>query len=101
VQSVHWSSHTSNKVLHGKLPLLSDASRRLQLAGHCFRHPELSTQRLVQWEPKHGQRRRGRPKASFVDTLRRDTGLHDTNELAALMAERTIGEEEWLIGYLQ
>jgi len=55
VQNVYCSSYTSNKVLYGKLPLLSDkiASRRLQLAGHCFRPPELSTQCLLLWEPKH------------------------------------------------
>ena len=56
--NVHWSSHTTNSELYGNLPKLSDkiASRRLQLAGHCFRHPELSTQKLVLWEPKHGHR---------------------------------------------
>ena len=43
--NVHWSSHTANAQLYGNLPRVSDkiASRRLQLAGHCHRHPELST----------------------------------------------------------
>merc|ERR1711942_633868 len=88
--NVHWSSHTTNSELYGNLPKLSDkiASRRLQLAGHCCRHPELSTQRLVLWEPKHGQRGRGRPRTNFVDTLKRDTGATSIGELATLMGDR-------------
>ena len=91
--NVHWSSHTTNAELYGKLPKLSDkiAARRLQLAGHCFRHPELSTQKLVLWEPKHGHRRRGHPKTDFVDTLMRDTGVSSAGELATLMKDR----DEW------
>ena len=50
--NIHWSSHTSNLELYGNLPSLSDkiASRRMQLAGHCHRHPELSAQQLVLWQ---------------------------------------------------
>ena len=90
--NVHWSSHTSNEQLYGKLPVLSDkiAARRLQLAGHCFRHPELSTQKVVLWEPTHGQRSRGRPRTTFVDTLKRDTGATSTSELASLMGDREV-----------
>ena len=32
------------------------ASRRLQLAGYCYRHPELSNKKLVLWEPTDGHR---------------------------------------------
>ena len=91
-QNIHWSSHTPNEILYGKLPKVSDkiASRRMQLAGHCFRHPELCAQPLILWEPKHGHRGRGRPKATFLDTLKHDTGAGDASELATLMAERKI-----------
>ena len=77
--NVHWTSHTPNVELYGNLPRVSDkiASRRLQLAGHCFRHTELSAQPLVLWEPKHGTRGRGKPKTTFVDTLKRDSGASD------------------------
>ena len=59
-------------------------------AGHCIRHPELSAQPLVLWEPSHGRRGRGRPKATYVDTLKRDTGARDAAELATLMRDRDI-----------
>lgn len=90
--NIHWTSHTSNEELYSDLPRVSNkiASRRLQLAGHCFRHPELSTQQLVLWDPKHGHRGRGRPKATYIDTLKRDTGANDAAELASLMADRKI-----------
>ena len=90
--NVHWSSHTTNGELYGKLPAVCDkiASRRLQLAGHCYRHPELSTQKLILWEPKQGQRGRGRLRTSYVDTLKRDTGAHDVCELATMMADRDV-----------
>ena len=55
--NIHWSSHITNKQLYGELPAVADkiAARRLQLAGHCHRHPELTTQKLVLWEPTHGR----------------------------------------------
>ena len=90
--NVHWSEHVTNEVLYGKLPALSDkiAARRLRLAGHCQRHPELSANKVVLWEPTHGRRNRGRPKTSFIDTLKRDTGAADSAELAALMEDRSV-----------
>ena len=90
--NVHWSSHTRNEELYGELPRVSDkiASRRLHLAGHCFGHPELSARPLVLWEPSHGHRGRGRPRATLIDTLKRGTGADDVAELASLMAERKI-----------
>ena len=92
IQNVHWSSHTTNEVLYGELPKIADkiAAKRLQLAGHCHRHPELSTQKILLWEPKHGQRGRGRPRTSYVDTLKKDTGAKSTSELASLMEDRDV-----------
>ena len=55
--NIHWLSHISNIELYGELPRVSNkiASRRLQLAGHDFRHPELSAQPqvLLVPEPRH------------------------------------------------
>ena len=90
--NVHWSARMTNVSLYGNLPRLSDkiAARRLRLAGHCQRHPELGAHRLILWEPTHGQRGRGRPRTSYVDQLKRDTGATTTGELAAMMNNRAI-----------
>ncbi|KXJ06531.1 hypothetical protein AC249_AIPGENE24955 [Exaiptasia diaphana] len=90
--NVHWSSRTTNDEVYGELPRLDVkiAERRLRLAGHCYRHPELSTQKLILWEPTHGTRSRGRPQSNYVDTLKRDTGAISSHELATLMEDRVV-----------
>ena len=84
-----------NQQLYGDLPAVSNkiASRRLQLAGHCYCHPELSTQKLVLWEPTHGHRGRGRPNTTYIDTLKRDTGAFEASEIAALMADKRLWKD--------
>ena len=93
--NIHWSSHIPNQQLYGDLPAVSNkiASRRLQLAGHCYRHPELSTQKLVLWEPTHGHRGRGRPNTTYIDTLKRDTGAFEASEIAVLMADKRLWKD--------
>ena len=63
----------------------------LGLAGHCFRHKELLAGELVLWEPTHGRRGRGRPSATFIDTLKRDLGTDDKLELEVCMTN----QEDW------
>ena len=48
--------HMENKQLYGHLPPVSSKvmSRRMRMAVHCIRHPELSTNPLILWEPTHG-----------------------------------------------
>ena len=93
--NIHWSSHIPNQQLYGDLPAVSNkiASRRLQLAGHCYRHPELSTQKLVLWEPTHGHRGRGRPNTTYIDTLKRDTRAFEASEIAVLMADKRLWKD--------
>jgi len=45
---------------------------------------------MILWEPKHGRRSRGRPATTFIDTLRRDTGLNNTEEIQTLMKNRNL-----------
>ena len=87
VLNVSWEDHTKNVDLYGALPRVTDKirARRMGLAGHCVRHPELVASNLILWEPKHGTRSRGRPATTYIDTLRRDTGLSNTGEIRALM----------------
>ena len=91
--NISWQSFVPNKELYGTLPRISDkvAWRRLGLAGHCFRHKELLAGELVLWEPTHGRRGRGRPSATFIDTLKRDLGTDDKLELEVCMTS----QEDW------
>ena len=83
--------HIPNQQLYRELPAVSN--KRLQLAGHCYRHPELSTQKLVLWEPTPGHRGRGRLRTIYIDTLKRDTGAFKASEIVALMANKRL----WLL----
>ena len=88
--NVSWENHMSNVDLYDTLPRATDKlrARRMRLAGHCVRHPELVASGLILWEPTHGTRNRGRPVATYVDTLKRDTGLGSTDEIRTLMEDR-------------
>ena len=88
--NVSWADHVTNINLYGYLPRLSDTirQRRMRLAGHCVRHPELTASEMILWEPTHGKKTRGRPQMTFIDTLKRDSGLSSTAEIRTLMMDR-------------
>ena len=46
--NIHWTTLTTNVQLYEELPAVANkiASRTLKLAGHCYRYPELSSQKL-------------------------------------------------------
>jgi len=92
VINVSWEDHMRNIDLYGQLPRVTDKirTRRMRLAGHCVRHSELAASSMILWEPKHGRRSRGRPATTFIDTLRRDTGLNNTEEIQTLMKNRNL-----------
>ena len=101
VLNVHWSDKMTNVTLYGGLPKLSDkiAARRLRLAGHCQRHPDLGAHRLILWEPTHGQRGRGRLATTYVDQLKRDAGVSDTRELSWMMEDRDVWRTMLILDY--
>jgi len=63
------------------------AARRMDLVGHCSRHPDLPAGKVVLWEPTHGCRRRGRQRGTFLDTLKKDAGLESIEELRTCMED--------------
>ena len=91
--NIHWSSHITNVELYNNMPKVTEKirQRRMKLAGHCVRHSELMASNLVLWEPTQGKRRVGRRKTTFVDSLKKDTGLESTTEIRSLMQDRKKG----------
>ena len=89
---VTWMDHIRNVDLYGDLPRVTDKirERRMRLAGHCVRHPELEANKLTLWEPTHGKARRGKKCTTYVDVLRRDCSADNTAELKTLMMDRTV-----------
>ena len=45
---------------------------------------------LVLWNLTHGHRGRGRHSTTYIDFLKRDTGVEQTSELESLMGNRNI-----------
>lgn len=97
--NVSWRDKWTNKKLYHGLPKVSEKirTRRLKLAGHCVRHGvkedvdnasiEVAGS-LVLWEPTQGKRNQGGQHLTYVDQLKRDTGLKDVSEIRSWMLER-------------
>ena len=90
--NVNWHEHVTNEVLYGKLLQLSAKirARRLRMAGHCVRHEDLAANNLVLWEALHGKASREGQKYTYVDQLRRDTGLGSTAEIKTCMEQCSV-----------
>ena len=79
-----------NSELYENLPKVSSkvTQRRLKLSGHAQRHPELTLHSVILWEPLHGKAKRGRPRRTYVDSLRMDTGLKETQDIAGVITDK-------------
>ena len=88
-----WKQKTTNEVLYQDLQPLSQTirERRMRLAGHCIRHTTEMAHKLVLWEPICGKRNRGRQTVTYINYLKEDTGLPNTNEIRSDMMAR----DEW------
>ena len=84
--------HIRNDILYGELPKVSKKirTRRLRMDGHCVRHEDLAVSNLILWEPAHGVAPRGGRQLTYVDQLRRDTGLSSAALIKSCMEDRSI-----------
>ena len=89
---INWWDKVRNEEVYQNIPRVSDTvrARRLRLAGHIQRHPELTAHQLLFWEPDRGNRSRGRPHKTFLKQLRDDTGLASDKEIQDLMQNREL-----------
>ena len=72
------------------MPSVMIANRRLRLAGHIARHEDPLANKLLFWDPQHGNRGRGRPHLTYIDVLKKDTSLSLVNEIRTVMLERDV-----------
>ena len=88
--NVSWRQKLTNDQLYQELPRVSNkiADRRMKLAGHCIRHPELSASSLVLWQPSKGTANRGKQALTYIDNLCRDLDVEEVDEIRSAMSNR-------------
>ena len=81
--------------LYGELPKLSERIReaRFRIAGHCVRHSEEEASKVVLWQPARGSTNRGRRHFTFIDKLKKDTGLESVSEIKTAKMDKTTWRE--------
>ena len=62
----------------------------MKLAGHVYRHKDTMADMDLFWAPSQGKRSKGRPKMSFIDQLKKDTGYSDVNDIKNAMSDRRV-----------
>ena len=88
---ISWKQKLTNDELYRELPRVTVkiAERRMKLAGHCIRHPELSASNLVLWTPSRGTPKQGKPAMTYIDCLCDDLGVEDEREIRTAMNNRS------------
>ena len=90
--NLKWQQHITNEQLYGNLPKASMKirERRMRLSGHCLRHTEDMVSRLILWELRTGDSRRGRRILTYIDNLKADTGLDTSQDISTAMNNRDV-----------
>ena len=88
----------NNQELYESLPRVTETirARRLRLASHSARHNEDNEEtvsKVLLWEPQHGHPNRGRPRTTYIDTIKANTGLHNTKEIKNAMLNQVVWNE--------
>ena len=88
--NISWRDHVSNDILWCTSKTSSKIrERRMRLAGHCVRYKEEEASKLVLWNPStRGRVNRGKRKTTYIDTLLKDTGFENENEIKTAMLDR-------------
>ena len=88
----------NNQELYESFPRVTETirARRLRLASHSARHNEDNEEtvsKVLLWEPQHGHPNRGRPRTTYIDTIKADTGLDNTKEIKNAMLNQVVWNE--------
>ena len=71
-----WKDHPTNKEIYANIPDIFTSIRQriyLRFSGHCWRNKRELASDIIIWQPIHGERKRGRPRRTYVDLLMDDT----------------------------
>jgi len=95
VQNLDWRDHPNLAQIYQGLPRISSVlfSRRLTFSGHCFRAKSEVVSDILLWcptGPRHSRKR------TFLDNLRRETGL-ELEELKTVMSDRELWRERYSV----
>ena len=68
-------------------------ARRLRLAGHFTSRNEETASKVLLLEPQKGHPNRGRPRTTYIDTIKADTGLDNTKEIRDAMLNQIVWKD--------
>lgn len=88
--NVSWKAYLTNEELYQDLPRVTEKiqQRRMQLAGHAVRHPEVPVSHLVLWQSIEGKPNRGRKQMTYVNNLLLDSGMANVEEMRSCMVDQ-------------
>ena len=47
----------------------------------------------VVWAPQHGHPNRGRPRTTYIDSIKADSGLDNTKEIRVVMLDKVVWKD--------
>ena len=93
--NVHCKGYVTKEELYETMMRVTDKiqERRMWFAGHNIRQAGTPLSKLILWEPTHGRSSRGRRASRgrsaliYVEVLKSDVGVTDTEEITTCMKE--------------
>ncbi|KAL5259157.1 hypothetical protein ACHWQZ_G009571 [Mnemiopsis leidyi] len=80
--NIRWPNIIINADLFGSIPFWQHSNAKNAVScSHIARHDDILADSVLFWDPNQGHRRPGRPHLTYVDMLRRDTGLNCPEEI--------------------
>ena len=91
-----WRQHPKRHQLYGHLPPITKTIevRRTRHAGHYWRSKDELISDVIQWTPKYGRAKVGRPARTYIQQLCEDTGC-SPKDLPEVMNDREKWREWW------
>ena len=85
-----WQQHPTRHQLYVHLPPITKTIhvRRTKHAGHCWRSRDEHISDVLQWTPKYGRAKAGRPAQTYIQQLCEDTGCSPEELPEAMWRER-------------